>query len=865
MLKNDDAIVVRGAREHNLKNINVIIPRNTLTVITGLSGSGKSTLAFDTVYAEGQRRYVESLSNYAKQFLDILKKPEVESIDGLSPTISIQQKTSSHNPRSTVGTVTEIYDHIRLLYARISKAICSNCKKPISSQTAQQMVDHIMEMPEGTKLSIMAPIVRGRIGEYQKELQAMRQKGFSRIRIDGEILDLSQNITLDKQKKHDIDVYIDRLIVRKPQAQVPSVIKGFDSIRARLQESIETALKLSEGLTRIAFQAGNEKTENEVLFSEKYACIDCGISYPTPEPRTFSFNSPMGACRTCDGLGYFAENIQDASTDDNDDEENSDASKIYVACSECKGSRLRPESLCFMIGDKNIAEISSYSIEKLFSFFTSLKLSSREMQISDRILKEIKERLSFLIHVGVDYLSLNRTATTLSGGEAQRIRLATQIGSALSGVTYVLDEPSIGLHQRDNDKLLETLEQLRDLGNTVLVVEHDKDTIERADHVIDLGPGAGVHGGELIAQGDYEDIISSPRSLTGKYLSGKLKIDIPKKRRPVQANKKITIHNVSQNNIKNLTVDFPLETLICVTGVSGSGKSTLILDTLYPLVMHELYKSKLPEIKYKNITGLNLIDKIVDIDQSPIGRTPRSNPATYTGTFSFIRDLFSQLPESRARGFKPGRFSFNVKGGRCEKCQGAGQVKLEMTFLSDHYVLCDECDGKRFNQDTLSIKFKGKSISDVLNLTIEEASQLFDNIPSLKIKLTTLSEVGLGYITLGQSANTLSGGEAQRMKLSRELSKRSTGKTLYILDEPSTGLHFDDVRKLTEVMHKLVDQGNTVIVIEHNLEIIKTSDYILDMGPEGGERGGQIVAQGTPEQIIKNKSSITGKYLKDYL
>ncbi len=862
MLKNDEAIVVRGAREHNLKNLNVTIPRNSLTVITGLSGSGKSTLAFDTIYAEGQRRYVESLSNYAKQFLDILKKPEVESIDGLSPTISIQQKTSSHNPRSTVGTVTEIYDYIRLLYARIAKALCSNCRKPISSQTAQQIVDQILDMPEGTKLSIMAPIIRGRKGEYQKELQAMRQKGFSRVRIDSEILDLSQQITLDKQKKHDIDVYIDRLIVRKPQSQVPSVMKGFDSIRARLQESVETALKLAEGLVRISFENDNQK---EILYSEKYACIDCGISYPTPEPRTFSFNSPMGACKTCDGLGYFSESLHNQAVDDEGDEENTDNTLIYVACGECKGSRLRPESLCFTIADKNIAEISTLSVEKLYSYFVSLKLSNRELQISERILKEIKERLSFLIHVGVDYLSLDRTATTLSGGEAQRIRLATQIGSALSGVTYVLDEPSIGLHQRDNDKLLETLEQLRDLGNTVLVVEHDKDTIERADHVIDLGPGAGVHGGQLIAEGDYESIISSPQSLTGKYLSGKLKINVPKKRRPLQPNKKITISNISHNNIKDLTVDFPLGVFVCITGVSGSGKSTLILDTLYPLVMHKLYKTKLPPLTYKNISGLDLIDKIVDIDQSPIGRTPRSNPATYTGTFSFIRDLFSQLPESRTRGFKPGRFSFNVKGGRCEKCQGAGQVKLEMSFLSDHYVLCDECDGKRFNPDTLSIKFKGKSISDVLNLTIEEAAQLFDNIPSLKIKLTTLVEVGLGYITLGQSANTLSGGEAQRMKLSRELSKRSTGKTLYILDEPSTGLHFDDVRKLTEVLHRLVDQGNSVLVIEHNLEIIKTADHIIDMGPEGGERGGNIVAQGTPEQVIKNRSSLTAKYLAEYL
>lgn len=856
---NDDFIVVKGAKEHNLKNLDISIPRETLTVITGLSGSGKSSLAFDTIFAEGQRRYVESLSTYARQFLETLDKPDVESVDGLSPTISIQQKTTSHNPRSTVGTVTEIYDYMRLLFARIAKPFCHSCGKPISSQTAQQIVDRILELPEGTKLNILAPIVRGRKGEYGKELIAMRQKGFSRVRIDGEILDLSQDIALDKQKKHNIDIYVDRLVLRR---QSPGA-KGFDPLRGRIQESVETALKLAEGLVKV--EQPESKGENETLYSEKFACIDCGVSYAAPEPRTFSFNSPMGACAECNGLGYFVEQ----ENDQNDDEEavTSDTAAIdlWSACAACKGTRLKPESLFFKLHERNIAELSALSVEQLTTFFAQTQFSQRELLICERILKEIRDRLQFLLHVGVNYISLDRPAQTLSGGESQRIRLATQIGSSLVGVIYVLDEPSIGLHQRDNDRLLETLEKLRDMGNTVLVVEHDKDTIERANHVIDLGPRAGTHGGELVAQGTVEDIRASTNSLTGQYLTGKLAIEVPKVRRPYSLKSSIRLQGVRQNNLRNIDVEFPLGVFTCVTGVSGSGKSTLVIDTFYALLMNHHYKTKIPELKYSSFLGADQIDKVIDIDQSPIGRTPRSNPATYTGTFGMIRDLFAQLPESRMRGFKPGRFSFNVKGGRCEKCQGDGLVRIDMHFLSDTYVTCDECDGRRYNDETLTIKYKGKSIAEVLAMTIDDATVFFENVPSLSQKLRTLAEVGLGYITLGQSATTLSGGEAQRMKLARELSRRATGRTLYILDEPSTGLHFDDIRKLNQVLHRLVDQGNTVIVIEHNLEIIKTADYIVDLGPEGGEGGGEIVAVGTPEEITKVVRSHTGLYLRPYL
>lgn len=862
ILNNDDFIIVKGAKEHNLKNLSISIPRETLTVITGLSGSGKSSLAFDTIFAEGQRRYVESLSTYARQFLETLDKPDVESIDGLSPTISIQQKTTSHNPRSTVGTVTEVYDYMRLLFARIAKPFCYECGKPISTQTAQQIVDRVIELPEGTKINIMAPIVRGRKGEYGKELVAMRQKGFTRVRIDGEVLDLSQDIALDKQKKHDIDIYVDRLIIRKQ----PAGTKGFDPLRGRLQESVETALKLAEGLVKIE-RPDSKEDDKEVLLSEKFACIDCGVSYPAPEPRTFSFNSPMGACEECNGLGYFVEENEDSEDKEEDSSEGAETAAIDVwkTCETCKGSRLRRESLFFKLLDRNIAELSALSVERLAEFFNNADFSKRELLISERILKEIKDRLNFLLHVGVSYISLDRPAQTLSGGESQRIRLATQIGSSLVGVIYVLDEPSIGLHQRDNDKLLETLERLRDMGNTVLVVEHDEDTIRKANHVIDLGPRAGTHGGELIGEGTIDDICKNEQSLTGQYLTGKMKIEVPKTRRPYNAKNSITLKGVTQNNLKSVDASFPLGTYTCVTGVSGSGKSTLVIDTLYALLMNNLYKTKIPDLSYQSMTGNDLIDKVIDIDQSPIGRTPRSNPATYTGTFSMIRDLFAQLPESRMRGFKPGRFSFNVKGGRCERCQGDGLVKVDMHFLSASYVTCDECAGRRYNEETLSIHYKGKSIADVLAMTIDDAMTFFENVPNLALKLRTLSEVGLGYITLGQSATTLSGGEAQRMKLAKELSRRATGKTLYILDEPSTGLHFDDIKKLNLVLHRLVDAGNTVIVIEHNLEIIKTADYIMDLGPEGGEGGGEILFQGRPEDLLKEKRSHTGRYLKPYL
>ncbi|MGE4232115.1 MAG: excinuclease ABC subunit UvrA [Bacteriovoracia bacterium] len=843
MSSNDAFIQIRGAKKHNLKNLNLTIPRNTLTVITGLSGSGKSSLAFDTIFAEGQRRYVESLSSYARQFLATLEKPEVESVDGLSPTIAIQQKVSSTNPRSTVGTVTEIYDFMRLLFSRIGHAYCHNCGKPISGQTAQQIVEKILELPQNTKLNILSPAVRGRKGEYQKELEAFRQKGFVRVRIDGEIIDLSRSIFLDKQKKHDIDVYVDRLVLRPELA-----------LRARLQESVETALKLSDGLVKIETHE-SDTSKIDWLFSEKFACIDCGISYPSPEPRTFSFNSPMGACPTCNGIGYFVETIEN--------EQTKTYSELWTACSKCNGTRLKQESLFFKIADYNIAELSGFDIEKLTDFFKNLKLSPRESLIADRILKEIKERLSFLNQVGVGYLSLSRAAQTLSGGESQRIRLATQIGTSLVGVTYVLDEPSIGLHQRDNHKLLETLLRLRDIGNTVLVVEHDKDTMEKADHIIDLGPGAGTHGGSIVALGTLDQIKKSKNSLTAKYLSGKIVIETPKKRRTPK--NWITLEGVKENNLKNITARFPLSTFICVTGVSGSGKSTLVIDTLYPMLSKALYRTQHKHLQVDRVEGLDLIDKVINVDQAPIGRTPRSNPATYTGVFSLIRDLFSELPEARIRGYKPGRFSFNVKGGRCDRCEGDGLVKVEMHFLSEIYVTCDQCGGKRYNPETLQVKFKGKSIADVLAMTIDDAREFFSSIPSLSQKLSVLTEVGLGYITLGQSATTLSGGEAQRMKLATELSKRSTGKTFYLLDEPTTGLHFDDVNKLILVIQKLVDQGNTVVVIEHNLDLIKTCDHIIDLGPEGGGGGGQIIGQGTPEELTAIKASYTGEFLKPYL
>lgn len=853
---NDEAIVVQGARVHNLRNINVTIPRDKLTVITGPSGSGKSSLAFDTIYAEGQRRYVESLSVYARQFLEQLGKPDVESISGLSPTISIEQKTTSYNPRSTVGTVTEIYDYLRLLYARIAKPFCWQCGKPIHSQSPQQIVDHILSSPEGTRLALLAPIVRGRKGEYQKELLQLRQRGFVRVRIDGEVLDLSDDIHLDKNKKHDIDVYVDRLIIKGDRG----------TLGTRVSDSVELALKLAEGQLVLEMQEGEKKTE--ILMSEKFACTGCRISYPAPEPRTFSFNSPMGACPTCDGLGTnpeIEEEEEDEETDGDQPVIHHEVTPDTAPCPECRGARLRKESLHFKIDERNISELCAKSLKDLGGFFGHLTLTEREHLIADRILKEIQERIRFLNQVGVDYLSLARSAQTLSGGEAQRIRLATQIGSSLVGVIYVLDEPSIGLHQRDNNRLIETLKRLRDLGNTVLVVEHDRDTMEAADWIVDIGPGAGVNGGEVVSIGTLKDILSSKASVTGQYLRGELEISVPKIRRPWTETRSIRLEGASQNNLLGVTVDFPLGIFTCVTGVSGSGKSTLVIDTLYKALAKELYRVDAGDLKVANIRGLEHIDKVIDIDQSPIGRTPRSNPATYTGLFSLIRDLFAHLPESQVRGYGPGRYSFNVKGGRCEACEGDGVTKIEMHFLPDVFVECDVCKGRRYNRETLEIRYKGKNIADVLEMTGAEGYTFFDAIPSIKTKLKVLNEVGLGYLHLGQSATTLSGGEAQRIKLAKELSRRSTGRTVYILDEPSTGLHFDDVKKLVGILQALTDQGNTVIVIEHNLDIIKVADHLIDMGPEGGSGGGSVIATGTPEEVAGVSSSYTGQFLKRYL
>jgi len=856
-ISNDEAIVVKGARVHNLKNIDAYIPRDKLTVITGPSGSGKSSLAFDTIYAEGQRRYVESLSAYARQFLEQLGKPDVESISGLSPTISIEQRTTSYNPRSTVGTVTEIYDYLRLLYSRIAKPFCWNCGKPIRSQSPQQIVDTILSASENTRLSILAPIVRGRKGEYQKEIQQLRQRGFVRIRIDGEVLDLSQDIALDKNRKHDIDVYVDRLVIKGDRG----------ALGTRVSDSVELALKLGEGQLVLEVVEGTQKTET--LMSEKFACPDCGISYPAPEPRTFSFNSPMGACPRCDGLGVDPTADEDEENEDETEDENlivpQEVTPENFPCTECKGTRLRKESLHFKLANCNISELCALSLTDLGGYFKTLSISDREKMIADRILKEIRERIGFLNEVGVGYLNLGRAAQTLSGGEAQRIRLATQIGSSLVGVIYVLDEPSIGLHQRDNDKLISTLTRLRDLGNTVLVVEHDRDTIERADWVLDLGPGAGTQGGELVAAGTVKEISASKKSLTGQYLRGELEIPVPKVRRPWSKDRVIRVENAMMNNLKSVSVDFPLGVFTCVTGVSGSGKSTLVIDTLYRSMVQALYRVNYGDLKVKSVKGLEHIDKVIDIDQSPIGKTPRSNPATYTGLFSLIRDLFAHLPESQVRGYGPGRYSFNVKGGRCEACEGDGVTKIEMHFLPDVFVECDVCKGKRYNRETLEIRYKGKNIAEVLEMTGAEAYAFFDAIPSIKQKLKILNDVGLGYLHLGQSATTLSGGEAQRIKLSKELSKRSTGRTVYILDEPSTGLHFDDVLKLVNILQALADQGNTVIVIEHNLDIIKVADHLIDMGPDGGSGGGLLVGAGTPEEIVALKESYTGQFLRPYL
>lgn len=937
-------IVIKGAREHNLKNITVTIPRNRFTVISGISGSGKSSLAFDTLYSEGQRRYVESLNAYARQFLGLMEKPDVDSIEGLSPAISIEQKMTGHNPRSTVGTITEINDYLRLLYARVGTPTCYKCGRHISRQTVQEICDKIMGLPNKTRFQILTPVISGRKGEYRDLLEKLRKDGFIRVRIDNEIHTFDDPVDLDKNKKHTIEVVIDRLV-------------NGPGIRKRLTDSLETALKLSTSGTVKIDCIDNE----EIVFSELLACPHCGISYDELSPRMFSFNSPFGACRECNGLGYLMEIDPDlvapepaksleegaivpwnaATTLGSWNRQvmlsvckhfNIPADRSYRTlsaehknillygsgkekvtihwrshtgegrghfvkqfegvipsllrryretssedirrwvenfmsqkkCPACKGTRLRPESLAILINGVNIGKLCAMPIDKILIFFSSLNLAQRQAQIAKQILKEINQRLEFLIDVGLSYLSLERTSSTLSGGEAQRIHLATQIGSRLTGVTYILDEPSIGLHSRDNSKLLRTLFSLRDLGNTVVVIEHDKDTLLSADHIIDIGPGAGIHGGRIVACGTPKEIARNQESLTGHYLSGKKCIPTPPKRRK-NIKHSLTLKGASGHNLKNITVNFPLGKLISVTGVSGSGKSTLINQTLYPALVRKIYHSKKQALPYSSISGTNRIDKVINIDQSPIGRTPRSNPATYTKTFDPIRDLFAMLPESKMRGYKKGRFSFNVKGGRCETCQGDGVIKIEMHFLPDVYVECEACNGKRYNRETLEITYKGKTIADILDMTVGEALSFFKHIPSIQTKLSTLSRVGLGYIHLGQQATTLSGGEAQRIKLSSELSKRSTGQTLYILDEPTTGLHFEDILMLMNVLHELVDKGNTVIIIEHNLDVIKCADYIVDLGPEGGDKGGKIIATGTPEAVAKNKRSATGVCLRPYL
>jgi excinuclease ABC subunit A len=830
-----NSIIIKGAREHNLKNVDVEIPRDKLVVITGLSGSGKSSLAFDTIYAEGQRRYVESLSAYARQFLEQMGKPDVDSIEGLSPAISIEQKSTSHNPRSTVGTVTEIYDYLRLLFARVGRPYCHQCGQEITAQTVQQMVDAIGALAEGSKFHILAPIVRGRKGEYRKELLEMRRAGYVRARIDGKPVELSDDISLDKQKKHTIEIVIDRLIM-----------KPGDALARRLADSVETALKLGGGLVGVLTE-----DDRTLLYSEKLACIRCGVSYPEITPRIFSFNSPHGACPACDGIGY-------AMTGDTSEDEDL---TLLEPCEVCHGARLRPESLSIKIAKQSIADVTRRSVRAAADFFGSLTFTEREMVIAHRILKEIRERLGFLVNVGLDYLTLDRAAATLSGGEGQRIRLATQIGSGLVGVLYILDEPSIGLHQRDNRRLLQTLLRLRDLGNTVVVVEHDAETMLAADHILDMGPGAGSHGGHIIAQGTPQQVMADAQSLTGQYLRGLQAVSVPRRERKPKGF--VSVIGANKHNLKNVTARIPLGLMTCVTGVSGSGKSTLVLEVLFHSLAQLLYHKK-PKIDgCKDLQGVLALDKVIDIDQSPIGRTPRSNPATYTGLFGYIRDLYSNLPESRIRGYKPGRYSFNVKGGRCEACQGDGLIKIEMHFLPDVYVTCEVCKGQRYNRETLEILHKGKSIADVLNMTVDDALEFFEHIPHIKAKLQTLHDVGLHYVKLGQSATTLSGGEAQRVKLSRELSKRATGRTLYILDEPTTGLHFSDVQRLLDVLDRLVEAGNTVLVIEHNLDVIRNADWLIDLGPEGGDRGGEIVAEGPPKEIARSKRSYTGQVLRE--
>ena len=939
-----DTIDIRGARTHNLKNINLTIPRDKLIVITGLSGSGKSSLAFDTLYAEGQRRYVESLSAYARQFLSLMEKPDVDSIEGLSPAISIEQKSTSHNPRSTVGTITEIYDYLRLLFARVGEPRCPDHDVPLTAQTISQMVDKVLSLPEESKMMLLAPVVKNRKGEHVKLLDSLAAQGYIRARIDGEICDLSDPPELALQKKHTIEVVVDRFKVRSDLA-------------TRLAESFETALELSGGTAVVADM--DDPEAEELVFSANFACPHCGYSVPELEPRLFSFNNPAGACPTCDGLGvqqFFDESrvvqnesislaggavkgwdrrnfyyyqmltslakhykfdietpyedlpqkIKDIVMHGSGKEEiefqyMNDRGDVVIRkhpfegilnnmarryketesmsvreelaknisnrpCADCGGSRLRPEARNVYIGNINLPQISEKSIGESLEFFQGLTLTGQKAQIAEKILKEIRERLEFLVNVGLNYLSLSRSAETLSGGEAQRIRLASQIGAGLVGVMYVLDEPSIGLHQRDNERLLNTLIHLRNLGNTVIVVEHDEDAIREADHIIDIGPGAGVHGGQVIAQGTAKEIMANPNSITGKFLSGEEKIEIPKKRTALDKSKLLKLKGATGNNLKGVNLEIPVGLFTCITGVSGSGKSTLINDTLFPLAQNALNRAEKTDFApYRSIEGLEYFDKVIDINQSPIGRTPRSNPATYTGLFTPIRELFAGVPEARARGYNPGRFSFNVRGGRCEACQGDGVLKVEMHFLPDVYVPCDQCKGKRYNRETLEIRYKGKTIHQVLDMTVEEAREFFDAIPMIARKLQTLMDVGLSYIRLGQSSTTLSGGEAQRVKLATELSKRDTGKTLYILDEPTTGLHFADIKQLLEVLHRLRDQGNTIVVIEHNLDVIKTADWIVDLGPEGGSGGGQIIATGTPEEVVKVKGSHTARFLKDIL
>jgi excinuclease ABC subunit A len=935
-----DTIVVRGVRQHNLKNITVEIPRDKMVVITGLSGSGKSSLAFDTIYAEGQRRYVESLSSYARQFLGQMDKPDVDDITGLSPAVSIDQKSTTRNPRSTVGTVTEIYDYLRLLFARIGHPHCPQCGREIAQQTVEQMVDTIMTLPEGTRIQVLAPLVRGKKGIYKKLIEDVRKEGFARVRVDGEIHEVTDDIEMDRYKMHTIEIVVDRLIV-KPD------------IQKRLSDSVEIALKKGQGVVVIDVIG-----QQELIFSENFACTECGISLGEIEPRSFSFNSPYGACPECHGLGFHKRINPDLVIPDKNLSINQGAivpfsrgqnewvnalirgladeygfsldtpikdltpeqldALLYgtnrsitvsyrsrfrpvsrswrtsyegivnlldrryhetesdlvreeieqymsdVPCRSCEGKRLKPESLAVTVGGLNIAEVSAMSVKAAYDWFENLPLTRREALIAEQVIKEIRTRLRFLLDVGLEYLTLDRMAATLAGGEAQRIRLATQIGSGLMGVLYILDEPSIGLHQRDNKRLINTLHRLRDLGNTIIVVEHDEETIRSADHIIDIGPGAGEHGGEVVAQGTVEDIENAPQSWTGKYLKGELSIPVPPIRR-VSNGKYIEIRGARAHNLKNITVRFPLGLFICVTGVSGSGKSTLIQETLYPRLMYQLHGTYRAWGEHDEIVGLEHIDKVINIDQSPIGRTPRSNPATYTGVFDMIRELYSQTPDARMRGYRPGRFSFNVKGGRCEACKGDGIIKIEMQFLPDVYVPCEVCKGKRYNRETLEVKYKGKSIADVLDMTVSQALEFFKHIPKITRKLQTIHDVGLDYIKLGQPATTLSGGEAQRVKLSAELAKKSTGRTLYILDEPTTGLHFHDIKKLLEVLGKLVDAGNTVIVIEHNLDVIKTADYIIDLGPEGGDQGGEVIATGTPEEVAANERSYTGQFLRKVL